>query len=479
MSEVTAEHAPAGQEGLPFTPSPLQPSRSAIGAVLTTPMLLLGWLGWLVRQPLRLLVCVVLLVLFGFGAWLGGLQLWAWYHYRAGRAELERYHSPAAIEHLVKCLEIWPHDPDALVLAARAARRLEDFDLAETFLDKARGMRRNYDPVVETLLLRAARGELAEVEKICQQRVEQDDPDSGLILEALVSGALRSFRIKYAQNCLQRWQEREPNNPQVLFMRGFLYEYMGVRQEAAASFRAALEIDAEHDAARLHLTLHLLDLLRGAEAIPHLEYLQSRQPDNLRIPVILAQCKDQMGEPTEAEAILDGVLARDPTFVLALAERGKIALRNGQLRDAEKWLEQASRGDPGNYSVHHMLYQCLVQNGKPKEAAEVQQHLKQIEEDVAALRDIIGTKMQKNPYDVALHYEAGMIALRSGSPKDALRWFESALKIEPQHAPTHRALAEHYHRLGQIGEAQRHWEIAKAVDPEGTKSKPPQEMQKR
>src|SRR5262249_45019862 len=178
MSEVTAEHAPAGHEGLSLTPSPPRPDGSAIRTALTTPKLLLSWLGWLARQPLHLLVCVLLLVLFVFGAWLGGLQLWAWYHSRAGRAQLERYHSPAAIEHLVKCLEIWPHDPDALVLAARAARRLEDFDLAESFLDKARGMRRNYDPVMETLLLRAARGELAEVEKICQQRVEQDDPDS-------------------------------------------------------------------------------------------------------------------------------------------------------------------------------------------------------------------------------------------------------------------------------------------------------------
>jgi tetratricopeptide (TPR) repeat protein len=409
---------------------------------------------------------------------LGGSQVWAWYHFRAGRSAVERYHHLDAMQHLAACLRIWPNDPDALVLAARTARRMDALDQAEAFLQRAQGMKRNYDPVLERLLLRAARGELDQVEKVCQTRVEADDPDSALILEALVAGAVRALRMRYADNCLRRWLELEPDNPQALFYRGVLLQFNAARQEAAASFRRALECDAEFDPARLELAIQLLELLRGGEAIPHLEYLLTRDPGNLRISVYLAQCKDQLGQQAEAETILDEVLERDPNFMPALAERGRLALREGKIESAERLLSRAAKFDRGDYSLHYMLYQCLAQLGRTQEAEELQQRLKQIEADLTHLRDIVNVKMPQSPRDVALHYEAGMIALRAGSFKEALRWFDSALQIEPKHAPTHRALAEFYQKTGQIGEAQKHWETAKAVDPEGTIGQPPMAVPK-
>src|SRR5262249_38986205 len=204
-------------------------------------------------------------------------------------------HPREAWRHFASCLAVWPNDPDALVLAARAARRLEEFERAERLLDKARGMKRNYDPLTERLMLRAARGELDEVQKTCQARVEQNDPDSSLILEALVTGAIRASRLRYADDCLHVWLDREPNSALAHYYKGTLFEFMAVRQEAAAAFKHALELDPQLDMARLQLAVQLLDLLRAAEAVPHLEYLQQQQPDDPRIPVYIAQCTDQMG----------------------------------------------------------------------------------------------------------------------------------------------------------------------------------------
>jgi tetratricopeptide (TPR) repeat protein len=69
--------------------------------------------------------------------------------------------------------------------------------------------------------------------------------------------------------------------------------------------------------------------------------------------------------------------------------------------------------------------------------------------------------------------EMGMIAMRAGNYPEMLRWFDIALRIEPKHAPTHRAMAEFLIKAGQLGEAQKHWETAKEVDPTGTVSRPP------
>ncbi|HZY89372.1 MAG TPA: hypothetical protein VFE78_31405, partial [Gemmataceae bacterium] len=62
------------------------------------------------------------LALLGAGAALAGPHLAAWYHVRAGRAELARWHAGAARAHLDRALRVWPHSEAAHLLAARAAR---------------------------------------------------------------------------------------------------------------------------------------------------------------------------------------------------------------------------------------------------------------------------------------------------------------------------------------------------------------------
>ncbi len=79
--------------------------------------------------------------------------------------------------------------------------------------------------------------------------------------------------------------------------------------------------------------------------------------------------------------------------------------------------------------------------------------------------------MQRSPHDAGLHYELGMIAFRSGSPKEGLRWLESALREDPRHLPTHRSMALYYQKAGQAGRAARHLEQVRAGEAE-TKSAP-------
>src|SRR5207237_5473523 len=85
----------------------------------------------LVRRPWLLLLSLVLLA----GGLVGSRHLWAWYHYRAGRAALEAYHNDEARAHLDQCLRVWSTSIPAHVLAARAARRAEAFPEAEQLLN--------------------------------------------------------------------------------------------------------------------------------------------------------------------------------------------------------------------------------------------------------------------------------------------------------------------------------------------------------
>ena len=95
-----------------------------------------GSLGASLRQHRRLWACGLLLVVVAGGAALAFPSIQFSYHFRAARAALQRYHNPEAIRHLQACLRLRPMDADALLLAARAARRARAYDEAQRALEK-------------------------------------------------------------------------------------------------------------------------------------------------------------------------------------------------------------------------------------------------------------------------------------------------------------------------------------------------------
>jgi tetratricopeptide (TPR) repeat protein len=413
------------------------------------------------RHPGRLLAGGGLVVLIGLGIVLGASQGSAMVHLRAARSCLAHYRNAEAVDHLQVCLLAWPRDPESLLLAARAARRAGTHDHALRLLDRYQSFYGSTDEVVlERALVHASRGDLDDVLRYCRARSAANDPAAPLVLEALADGFLRTYRPADADEAVGLWLERQPDNPQAFYYRGLLQEDRSDRLGAVATYRHVLELDPEHDSSRLHLVGLLLDLTQPAELLPHLDYLQRRQPGNVQVQVYLARYWDQMGQPDEARKILDGVLAREPNHAAALAERGRLALRDGEAAAAETYLRQASKLNPGDYQVQYQLSQALTRNGKSEEAQALQVRLKQIEDDLAQISEIVRGKMQQSPHDPDLQCDVGLIALRAGAIPEALRWFQRALRENPRHARTHQALSDYYQQIGEAGRASRHREQA-------------------
>ena len=414
----------------------------------------------LIRRPIHSLAIAGLIALIGAGLVMVGIYLWASYHLRAARAALERYHTSDAVPHLQACLKVWPRDRETLLLAARAARQTGSLDEADRCLDQYPDVRGEDDAsfALERVLIRVERGEVDRVSKFCQALIERDDPATPLILEALSRGYLRMYRPREAERSLEEWLKRQPDNPQASIVQGQFYELEMRQLDAVANYRRALTVDPELDQARLRLSAALMQLGVSGEALPHLEYLGRRFPDNLRVQVYLAQARDREGRAEEAERIVESVLDRQPQFAPALAERGLLALRAGRREQAEKWLRQAVALEPGDYQSHYQLSQCLEKNGKPDEARKEQDRLQQLDEDSKLIQDISIVRMQQSPHDPELHYQAGTILMRAGAIEDGLRWLHSALQEDPTHVPTHKALMEYYQRIGDFARAKEHRE---------------------
>jgi predicted Zn-dependent protease len=395
----------------------------------------------------RLWVAVVLLGL------VAAAGAWAWphvqasYHFRAARAELQRYHTAQAIRHLQVCLRVWPHDPDVLLLAARAARRARSYSEAERLLEvyqQARGL--DDAATLEQLLLSAER-RVDQVAGLCWRHAEQGHPDTPLILEALTRGYLRQYRLVEARRCLDYWLQSQPDNPQALCLEGLFHlDYGHATSAALASYRRAVGLDPDHEEARLGLAVALLEGRNFGEAAEHLERLRQSQPDNLSVQVGLAEARIGVGQSAEAVRLADGVLAVQPQFAPALALRGRLALESGQSEEAEPWLHQAVARDPSNHRALYNLIQCLGQNGKEQEARQRRQQLQRMEEDLERFNQIVTKELVQRPRDPALHCDLGRLLLRGGHRDEGLRWLHSALRLDPQYAPAQQALAEYQQR---------------------------------
>jgi tetratricopeptide (TPR) repeat protein len=376
----------------------------------------------------------------------------AGYHLRRARSELQRYHNPQAIRHLHICRQTWPRDPEVLLLAARAARRARVYADTERLLrmyHEARG--RDEAFTFEEMLL-AAETRLEQVADRCWSQVEAGHADAPLILEALTRGYLRQYRLGQARLCLDRWLRMQPDAPQALYLEGLLnLDYIHSHAAALTSYRRAVELDPEHEEARLGLAVALLSEKLFAEAAEHFERLRQAQPDNLSVRVGLAECLDGLGQPDPAERQVDEVLAHQPSFAPALSLRGQFALKRGQPDEAEAWLRQALRRKPMDHRARYSLSLCLQQNGKEEEARQEQRRLLQMEEDLKRFNEIVTREIAQRPTDPALHLTLGQILLRSGQEEEGVRWLQNSLRLDPAYVPARQALADYLSRKNAPG----------------------------
>jgi tetratricopeptide (TPR) repeat protein len=343
-----------------------------------------------VRLFRRVLAAALLLALTGVGAWMIGVQLWGLSHFGAARAAVEHGHNADAREHLEACLRLWPNDPACLLLAARTAWRSGTFEEAEEFLDlyaRSRGKDDNY--TLEWSLLYAARGDVADVGKFCQAHVEQDLPDSPLILEALAQGFLLTFQVREADRSVTLWQQRQPESALVYFYRGRLADVRQAQDGQRKNYRRAIEIDPDHVESRHRLAALLLDLGQAEEALPHIEYLVRHRPEAPAYRVYLARCRDLLGQQDEAEKILDELLARQPHFAPALAFRGALAWRSDRPEVAEPLLKEAVRLDRSDAATFYQLARCLARLGKAEEARDAERQGEQLKDDIRRLGEIV------------------------------------------------------------------------------------------
>lgn len=389
---------------------------------------------------------------------LGAPQAWAWHHLRNGKAALDRHHPEEARDEFAAALKVWPDRPSVQLLASRAARQADDFAEAERHLRAAhRAAGGPTDDIAfEWALLRAAAGDVWGVDEYLQRRADADPALAPLAWEALAEGYLRVYRTLDAMACLDHWLQLDPDNVRALELRGMTFVTGKGVTRGADDYRRVLQLDPSREQTRWRLVLCLLDLGGYEEALPHLERLAGERPDDPEVLARLARCQNMLGRRDAARQTLDRVLAGHPEDAAALRTRGQFALADRDPAEAEAWLRRAVAADPTDYQSQWFLFQALQQQGKAAEARAQLQVAEDVKDRTERLSELRSRKLTERPLDPALHYEMGLLLIRTGSPTEGEAWLKSALALDPDYAPAHAALADLYEKAGKPAEAAEH-----------------------
>ncbi|MFO0803856.1 MAG: tetratricopeptide repeat protein [Gemmataceae bacterium] len=378
------------------------------------------------------------------------------------QSEADKGHNAAARRHLARCRSLWFPTRDMLLLDSRVARRSGDWEEAAAVLDAYSHRFGDDDRLAaERLMLIATQGDIEFAAPRLIAIIEEGRPEVRPAREALIIGLLFRFRWLEAERNIDAWLAVAPDDPTAVFLRGKFQEQRQQTLAAAASYEKVLELDPEHDEARLRLTTLLLQQRRPSELLVHLEYLRPRFPDLPEVHLQWVKALALNGRNREAAAALDECLQRFPNHPQALAERGAVAIQAGDDRTAEEFLARATKLAPGDYTARSQYAVVLARNGKEAEAARERESLRQLEADQERISELIAGPLQTRPKDPSVPHEIAVIALRSGQSSEAIRWLTASLSVDPTHGPSHQLLANYHQASGNPALAAKHRAMAK------------------
>src|SRR5206468_4210480 len=133
-----------------------------------------------------------------------------------------------------------PNDVDAWLLAARVARRLHLYDEAAEHLHRCSQEHGPSEPIeVEYALLAVAQGDERPIATLRQRATLEDDLPL-TILETLIQFDIDSYRLRVAQQDLNEYLRRRPDDLQARLGSGYVWEKLQSFADALEDYRKAV-----------------------------------------------------------------------------------------------------------------------------------------------------------------------------------------------------------------------------------------------
>ena len=222
---------------------------------------------------------------------------------------------------------------------------------------------------------------------------------------------------------VQRITRLDPNNPFAFGTLASMAYRHGSLRVAADAFARALELDPDRPGVRQNYGKLLRELERYDDSERELRLAVAQSDDDSRTRISLAETLAAARKDSEAEQLVDAVLAKEPKQPEALAVKGRLLLAHGRATDAVPYFEKAAvASDPESFIV---LARAYLAAG-----------------DVAKARDAAGEALRRSPAHPWAMAVLGTALVREGQRAAGLDYLERAFAAGPRRPMVWEALAE-------------------------------------
>ena len=263
---------------------------------------------------------------------------------------------------------------------------------------------------------------------------------SAAILTALAVLDLKENKLDAAEQRLQQAQAADSAFVPALGALGALHAARGDTAKADQAFAAAAQRGGNRTPFRLSYARFRLQNrdLKGAREI--LDEAAKHAPDRLPVLQMQAEVMAAQGQREQSEAIVERILAREPTYLEAILLRARLLIAKREVASAVTLLEKASKDFPQAPMVQHQLGVAYAMSGDLNKAADrFQQAL----------------TLDPNHPD-ALVASAG-INLSRGDPRTAITTLQPLVRQRPDLTVAVSLLAEAHRQAGQLEDALTHF----------------------
>jgi putative PEP-CTERM system TPR-repeat lipoprotein len=315
-----------------------------------------------------------------------------------------------------RALKIDPKNIKAQIVLGNALAGLKEFDAALKELEAATRL----DPVsiaaqVSVGTLQMARGNRPDAEAAFRKAVQTNPkvPETHL---ALANFLWSSGKFAEAEEALKGALAADENNLLTRRALAFLYIVTGRALEAEPHFKALAAADqSPGQSLKIALADYYVGLNRPDQAAKVLEEVAKSQDGFGAARVRQAALQYSRQNQTEANRLVDEVLAKDKTNVPALLVKARFLLNAGQTDDALARTREAAASDPTSIQAQYML-------------GTVYRAKHQLGDAAKAFNEVL----RLNPKAVAAQIQLTQLNLASGGREPALQLAQDAAKTLPR-----------------------------------------------
>ena len=291
--------------------------------------------------------------------------------------------------------------------------------------------------------------------------VPADSPSFGSAQYRLAIVKFHTKQYRESERILQGLIDTGKRNGEILRLLAWCYHNRNRDEDAIRTFREAVQMDPTEERNYLDLGALLLEERKFSAASELANRTVNAFPASANALVLLGSVEFASERFTDAAKTYSRALGIDRSNVEAILGLAKAQAAAGMGREAKATLEEAMKKFPGKASFELELALLLLKENDEKSNSQVRaEHL-------------LGAAAKHDPMLAEAQSQLGELALRRGQTAVALTYLENAVRLSPDSARAHFALARGYRRAGRVEEAAREtgvYEKLKKEDTSGTTS---------